>query len=226
MDIIPRACLICGDYAEKDSLFCDECGRYALSLTRVCPRCGSFLPLPSYSCHFCAVYSTSAIDRLFSPYLYAGAISKAITSMKYPGNMKMAAVLGRHLAQLLPDSYRDSSLILYPPMGKLDRYKRGFNQAAIFAEKMSDMHHIPLGLGMIKKKRKTGHQASLHGKERIKNLDGAFELSKPIDADRVIIVDDVITTGSTVNEIGKVLKRAGVKEVYAISLARTSLYFS
>lgn len=226
MNIIPRACVICGDYAEKDSLFCDECGKYSLSLSRACPQCGSFLPLPSYSCHFCAVYSTPAIDHFFSPYLYAGAISKAITSMKYPGSMKMASILGRHLAHLLPHSYREASLILYPPMAKMDRYKRGFNQAAIFAEKVSEFNSIPLELGAIKKKRKTGHQASLHGKERIKNLDGAFELSKPIKADRVIIIDDVITTGSTVNEIGKVLKRAGVKEVYAISLARTSLYFS
>ena len=223
---VPKACLLCGDYAEDNALFCDECGKYALHLSRVCPVCGSFLPLENFPCHFCATYSASEIDRFFSPYIYAGAIAKAITEMKYPGNRRAAAVLARHLAFFLPDAYKNASLIIYPPMSRIDRYKRGFNQAALLAETISQMYGIPLGVGVIKKRKKTEKQASLHGKERVKNLSGAFELSKPTELDRVIVVDDVITTASTVNEIGRVLKKAGATEVYALSIARTSLYFS
>ncbi len=227
MEWIPRACPVCGSIAAPNSLFCPECGKYALRLRRTCDVCGSFLPTPESECHFCAAFGSHYVDAFFSPYIYAGSISSVITAMKYQGNAGLASVLGKELARHVPDTYADADSIVHPPMSTLEQLKRGFNQSAVFAEHLSARYRIPVLFGAIKKVKKTAKQASLSGKARTINVSGAFEITEKSDIHgTVIIVDDVITTGSTVNHIAKQLKQAGAHTVYAVSLARTSLFFS
>src|SRR5262249_7330317 len=106
------------------------------------------------------------------------------------------------------------------PLQREREWKRTFNQAEIIARHMSNLSGIPCRL-ILKKSRKTRSQSSLSGNARRANLRGAFEMkSSESIPSSVLIIDDVITTGATIEECARTLRRAGVKRVYAVSVAR------
>ena len=99
---------------------------------------------------------------------------------------------------------------------------RGFNQALLLAYTMSEVHHIPLSYDNLFRTRPTRPQVELSGVERVKNVAGAFCLKRPqeVTGKRVLLVDDVFTTGATMNECASVLKASGAASVIALTLAR------
>jgi ComF family protein len=100
--------------------------------------------------------------------------------------------------------------------------ERGFNQALLLAYQMSEAHRIPLSLDNLYRTRPTRPQVELSGAERIRNVAGAFALRRPGEvADKhLVLIDDVFTTGATMNECSLVLKKAGASQVTAFTLAR------
>ncbi len=116
---------------------------------------------------------------------------------------------------------RDSNCITYVPMHRKDIVKRGFNQAMIIAKHLSSILGIKICFSMLRKTKLTPHQVGLTVEERRTNLKGAFEINKlPTGVKKVLVVDDVLTTGSTLNECSRVLKSAEVK-VRFFTLAST-----
>jgi ComF family protein len=106
------------------------------------------------------------------------------------------------------------------PLSKKRLRQRGFNQSAELARAVSKNYPIPLNLHAIARGRDTRAQTGLHRQQRLQNIRGAFDQVRAMDAGHVAILDDVVTTGSTVNELARVLKRAGVERVDVWSIAR------
>jgi len=155
---------------------------------------------------------------------YRSELGRAVLRMKRAAGDTLAAAMGRLLylrrggdvAALRPD------LVAPVPMFWTRRLVRGTNSAEILAEVLADQLHVPLARGMIVRCRNTLPQARLKPRERFANVRGAFRVRAGYawDGLRVVLVDDILTTGATASEVAGVLKRAGVSRVAAVVLAR------
>lgn len=147
--------------------------------------------------------------------LYEGALREAIRLLKFSSIKRLARPLGGLLSGLeLPEA----DIIVPVPLEKSSLKKRGFNQTLLIADALSKSCGVPLGSGVLFKIRKTPPQVGLPREERLRNLRGAFE-ARGVKGKRVILVDDVITTGATCTECSRALYRAGAEEVTAVVLA-------
>jgi ComF family protein len=152
--------------------------------------------------------------------LYEGALSAAINHLKFYGVKRLA----RPLAGLLCTFDLPGLDGIVPVPLSISRLReRGFNQSLLVARVMSRKFHIPLLMDNLMKTRETPPQIGLSAKERLLNLKNAFGVEGNINGFRLLLVDDVMTTGATVTECSKVLIKAGAKEVTVLTLARASM---
>jgi ComF family protein len=145
--------------------------------------------------------------------------------MKYGKVKSIAEILGRYLAENAPLKLIEKRTVIFPPMKFLDKLLRTFNQAEILADRVAKAHDLKFDPKLLKKVRKTAHQAGLDYEERTKNLKDAFALTRCVKGESFLIVDDVCTTASTIEEIAKLLKKNGAKNVNGLTLARRTPYF-
>jgi ComF family protein len=166
-------------------------------------------------------------DRAVSFGEYAGTLRDLIHLLKYDNVLPAAPVLGEKLAEAITQLQfdRDDPPLLVPvPLHKSKRSERGFNQADLIVRAAAK--HLPPGFEIapvLKRQRATHSQVGLTREERIANLRDAFRVIAPerVKGRTVIVVDDVMTTGSTVSECARVLKKAGAERVWAATVART-----
>jgi ComF family protein len=113
-------------------------------------------------------------------------------------------------------------MVMPVPLHRKRLRQRGFNQALLLAHRMSEQYGIPLVFDNLERVRPTRPQVELSGEERVKNVTGAFALRFPkkVEDKHILVIDDVFTTGATMNECAAVLKRAGSSQVTACTLAR------
>lgn len=228
--ILPAQCLIC-NLPSNNKLICDSCKK-PLTLQRpCCHHCGLSLPTSQPVCGDClkqTYYFTQlhALAEYYPPY------PKLIKQFKYSKQL----IYGELLAELLIDSINASHLkgelskidyLIPVPLHKQKLQKRGFNQAQLIAEKISNALAIPLILDATSRKKQTIAQENLSLLERKYNLKDAFSLSDISKTDfkgkYIVIIDDVVTTGSTVNSLCDILQKKGVKRVDVWCLCRTQL---
>ncbi len=152
--------------------------------------------------------------------IYSDTLAEAIHLMKFSGLRRLAQPLGRLLLNL---DIPKCDGIVPVPLSKKGLRERGFNQTLLISRVLSKELEIPLYIDMLLKRKDTPPQIGLNAKERIKNLRGAFEVSGKINDLRLLLLDDVMTTGATARECSKTLIKAGAKEVIVITLARSSM---
>lgn len=169
-----------------------------MNALRLCGRCQSRTP---------------AFDQTFAPFLHQGSIRHLITSLKFNADYKNARLLGQLLAEHVKQSAEMPDFLLPVPLHKARYRRRGFNQSIEIARHVANELEIPLDITSCRRHRDTPHQTGLAAKKRRKNLNKAFSLVKPIKAQRIAILDDVMTTGSTAHELALLLKKAGVSHV-------------
>jgi len=151
-------------------------------------------------------------------------LRRVVQKFKYGRRVSLGKPLGRLLAQGCEEFLQDCpvELIIPVPLHPKRLRWRGFNQSVLLARQVSRAYNIPLDPFVIYRNKETPPQTQLREEERRKNVRGVFSLNprKPIDGKRVLLVDDVYTSGATVNECSRSLKRGGAKEVYVLTLAR------
>jgi ComF family protein len=159
-------------------------------------------------------------DRIFTFGAYEGTLRKLIHIYKYGRVETLAKPFSEFLAQALPTTER-FDLVLPMPMHWRKRWERGFNQAELLARPIARRYGCALGSN-LKKKRATAPQASLSAAERRKNLKGSFAVSRAeqLHGKHVLLVDDVLTTGATLQAAASALKNSGASRVTALTLAR------
>lgn len=189
-----------------------------------CPRCG--LPYAKGSAaHLCGpcLREEYPFSRHLSYGLYEGPLREAIHRFKYGRDLTLEGPLGELALAALKEMGPPHPHLLVPiPLTKGRLKERGFNQSLLIARHLSRRTGIPL-LPLLVKVRETPSQTSLGPRDRRNNLKGAFALRDPfpLDGKRVLLVDDVFTTGATLSEAARTLLRAGASEVMALTLARS-----
>jgi ComF family protein len=154
-----------------------------------------------------------AFDATYAPFLHQATTRYLITGLKFNAQYKNARLLGLLLAQGLKQSASLPDGLLPVPLHKSRYRERGFNQSIEIARTVGKELQIPVDVNSCVRHRDTPHQTKLTAKQRRANVKNAFTVIKPITARHIAIVDDVMTTGSTVLELARVLKKAGVARV-------------
>ena len=231
--IYPPRCHICRtflDYANNGSRhFCIEClNSFSLVAPPVCSICGIPFGSKTQDDHLCerCLRKSPFYDLLRAPYLYKGTLMEVILQIKYSRKNYLADSLAPVFACFAEELFRNmEDLLLIPvPLHPQKLRERGFNQSLLLARGIEKKLNAELDFLSLRRVKYTGTQTGLNIDERRKNVRGAFDLVKGVQfKDRnVLLVDDVATTGSTMNECARVLKKAGCSRVYGLVLARTA----
>lgn len=222
----PATCVLCGrrsDITSRD--LCSDCEADLPANDRACSVCAEPLATDAREliCGQC-LRRRPRFDAALCAFRYAYPLDALVRSLKYRNQSAHARVLGDLLAHRLRRSIEDPvpELILPVPLANGRFRERGYNQALEIGRRLERLLHIPMSTDLIVRTRETPEQAGLDRKQRRKNIRNAFALSRKPQVRHVAIVDDVITTGSTVNEIARVLRKAGVRRVQVWAVARTA----
>jgi len=162
-------------------------------------------------------------DAVYSYGSYEGTLRQLVHLFKYDGMRPLARPLGRYLVEALPrEAHFD--LIVPLPLHWLKQWQRGFNQADLLAREVGRKWGVPVR-NVMRRRRATSPQAGLTNAKRRANVRGAFRLAgaggRRLEGMRVLLVDDVVTTGATASACARILKRAGAAHVALLALART-----
>lgn len=214
--LLPQDCFLCAA-PSGDSLLCPAC---AASLPRLsaerCPVCA--LPTPGAAVCGACLKQAPRFDATHAPFRYEFPLDRLIQSLKYAHRLASADFLGHALlplpAALPPD------LILPVPLAAARLARRGFNQALEIARPLARALDVPLEICGVRRDRDTMPQAGLPWKERASNMRHAFACEIDLSGQSVLVVDDVMTTGATLNELARTLKAHGAVRVENCVLAR------
>lgn len=207
-------------------ILCDQPGMKHFDL---CTPCFRALPREKNRCYCCAIpfsdnstkhqlcgqcqKAAPAFDNTYTPFTHQGTIRYLINQLKFNGAYKNSRILGLLLARYLAKNADLPELIIPVPLHPRRYRQRGFNQTYEIAKIISAQLNIPIDITSSQRVKNTPHQISLNAKERHKNIEGAFQIINPLNVSHVAILDDVLTTGATANELAKVLKSAGISRV-------------
>lgn len=225
--LYPPACSVCGAKVRAGKYLCDACEAKVVPIVPpFCQTCsepfeGSITG--AFSCANCA-HRTIHFDAAVSAYRGRGIVREIIHQFKYARQIHLRHIIAGWLYAALDDErVRDLSfnVIVPVPLHPTRQRERGFNQASLLAELLSAHTAIDCK-PLLDRIRYTTTQTALDRSERMENLHNAFRLRKNANVRglRVLLVDDVLTTGSTLSECARVLKRAGAVSVHAATAAR------
>ena len=209
---------------ENGSSVCGHCiGLIKRNPSPYCVRCGRSVDMAGCACDDC-LKNTPAFSKAYSAFLYEGTLKELILQFKYNGKLALSGDLSGFLSDFLydnPDILEGIDAITFVPIGIDRMIKRGFNQSKILAKHLSDSYGIPL-MDCIEKAHSTKHQNELSRSERLSNLKDAFRAKGGANLNglTILIVDDVMTTGATLNECSIALMKAGAAGVRCLTLAR------
>lgn len=228
--LFPQFCINCH---KEGHPICSDC----LSLIEVseytfCPFCPT--PQRVFENGLCPKHQNKYLDGLFSATSYQqGPVKKLIRNFKYSPYLKG---LGPHLAYLIVAHFAltknqlfqqnvENSVFIPMPLHKTKKRKRGFNQSEIIAKELSLALNIPLQTNSLIKIKKTESQTKLTKEERQQNIKNVFAIKNPqlIEGKVIFLVDDVFTTGSTMEEAARTLKSANATHVWGITPTREPL---
>ena len=220
--VYPKTCPFCGKVPERGEMVCRKCRR---GLTYIqeprCMKCSKpILDVEEEYCYDCRAKQHSYRSGR-SVWVYDDTMRQSISRYKYQGSLEYVLVYGEEIVKQYGEWIRAHGEILVPiPLHKRKRRSRGFNQAEILADVIGKKLQLPVMRDVLLRNKDTLPQKELSDTERLKNLQEAFAVNKkqfsPVN--KVMLVDDIYTTGSTIEACAKVLYEAGVKEVYFISI--------
>jgi ComF family protein len=214
--LLPASCLLCAADSAGD-LLCPACtADLPLLPAARCPQCADATSLGE-RCGAC-LKDPPAFAHTVALFHYEFPVDRLIQALKYGHQLPLAAWLGRRLAELL--NAADYDLIIPLPLHPARLQERGFNQSLEIARTLGTVLGIKIDTTLLTRRRATPPQAELPLKERGRNVRGAFECSGDLGGRRVLLVDDVMTTGSTVREAARILQLHGAGEITVAVAAR------
>jgi len=223
--LLPPVCILCGvagiANSRRNRDLCLPCQQSLPWAGSQCVRCALPLSVTAVEalCGRCQT-QPPAFEVCLSPFHYQAPLDYLLPGLKFSGRLALARLLGELMAQWL-DSVVDvpPEQIIPVPLHATRLRERGFNQAVELARPIARHFDLPLNLHGVRRTRATPPQSDLSRKERLKNIRGAFEVIRPLNG-RVVIIDDVMTTGSTAHELAGALLNAGAEQVEVWVCAR------
>ncbi len=209
----------CAGCDQPGSRWCVKCQREVRRLDPpLCPTCSQPVSI-SGKCSHCRI-SNPCIQRVRAWGEFGGALRRAVHALKYRRNLALGECLASHLGDLLVEEGWQVDLIVPVPLSSSRLRTRGYNQAALLAYPLSLAMGISYRPKVLMRTRETQTQVGLSVASRRANVQGAFAADPSVAKKRVLVIDDVITTGATLHECASALMQSGAKEVYGMALAR------
>lgn len=231
MDFVyPPQCLICsaGERTPETPHLCSAC-LAALHAEAPPPAIGfaaQIAPAPAGPPGLAAARGLVAyVDECHAAWPFSEKMQQVVHAMKYDGKRSLARLLARGMATRLvrdKDAMRGNTVIVPVPMHRRRQRERGYNHSALLAGELARLWHLPLEARALRRVRDTLQQALLPAADRPRNVDGAFAVKPPnaFGDLSILLVDDIVTTGSTANSCARVLKDAGAVCVCVMAVAR------
>ncbi|HHL45198.1 MAG TPA: ComF family protein [Gammaproteobacteria bacterium] len=222
--LFPSRCVLCGDSGTQN--------------LDLCRGCLAELPRNNYSCHTCALplsadsgewqcgacqKKTPAYDRCHAPLHYRYPVDHLLTQLKFHQKLVHARLLGTLMARWLTQPVLPELLVPVPLHSSRLR-ERGYNQALELARPIAKQLRLPIDSRICHRTNATAAQSGLNLEQRRTNMRNAFVVTGNLQAKHIAIIDDVVTTGHTVNEMARVLRRAGAERIDIWACARASLH--
>ena len=214
----PPRCVVC---KKVGTWLCNDCAQHIPPFyAPLCPRCGR----PENSQRLCKVCQTAPLNvaPIRATFLFQDAIRDVIHALKYRGARDILSPLGELMAEVWHYHKMESDLLIPVPLHANREAKRGYNQAVIVAKALGRQIGTPVAEGTLLRVRDTTSQTKLNREERKKNVNDAFTYTAwaTLDGKCVTLIDDVATTGATLDACAVVLLSNGAKSVNAFTLAR------
>ncbi|MEM7192864.1 MAG: ComF family protein [Pseudomonadota bacterium] len=225
--LLPPVCAVCRDPVSTQGLVCGPCfsGIEFIS-SPLCDRLGIPLPFdtgaPSLSA--AAIAAPPAYDRTRAVARYSNTMRDLIQSFKYRDRHEGLHLFGQWMGRAGAELLADADLIVPVPLYRSRLWSRRFNQSALLAREIAQRSGVTADCFVLQRTRRTASQVGLSADQRKRNVAGAFKVPQSraaaIAGKSIVIVDDVITTGATVEACARILKRAGAVRVDVLALAR------
>lgn len=219
--LYPPRCTFCEEILPLtvDNLLCFHCDQdYPLIQDPVCNQCGKQLAHDHELCLDCKKAHHS-YEKGIALYPYEGGIKEALYRFKYGGRRKYARFFAENMHRQLKETtfYHQVDLILPVPVSKERLKERGYNQAGEIARHLSKISKIPCNEHILVRDKDTKPQSGFSPSQRARNIKGAFKCLEEFDHKYkvILIIDDIYTTGSTINACAKVLKASGASTIYS-----------
>ena len=225
---MPRRCRRCGQILTQDGELCERClSELNFIHPPYCQKCGFPLeddnPNSKMLCASCLSKKRTPFRLVRSALYYDEASKNLILAFKFMDKTENARLLAAMLKVAAEDIFAKGVDIIVPvPLHYGRLVKRKYNQAALLAQELGKYSGVAVDCTSLVRHKKTRPQVEFSGRERIKNVKNAFSVPHPenLVGKRVLLVDDVMTTGSTLKECALALKKAGVISVDAVTVAR------
>ncbi len=221
--VFPPRCPVCDEVIHVGKDTCDDCRKKVVCIGEpVCKKCGK--PLENQRREYCS--DCARKQHYFSQgkavFVYQGEIRQSMYRFKYSNKREYAAYYAKEAARIYGGWIRRKQIeaIIPVPMYRCKEKGRGYNQAVVFAMALGERMQLPVEKRMVKRIRNTTPQKELNDVERKANLKKAFQLVPDIvKYKKILIVDDIYTTGSTIDAVAEVLLQAGVEEIYFLCIS-------
>lgn len=217
--VFPPTCRVCGRVSKE--VLCSDCmGGFPKIDGSICLKCGKPCQRDVDGCRECS-HKTLYFSRARSGGMYKGPLKEAIHQLKYKNGKGLSPYLARFISDAAGSLMSAVDATTYVPLSSYKESLRGYNQSRLIAQEISHLFSKPL-LSDLVKTHTIPEQNKLGLADRPHNIKGAFAVKNPMSG-RLLLIDDVYTTGSTVNECARVLLEAGAEEVFVLTVARTPL---
>lgn len=225
--LFPRdfTCDLCGnEIQDEKNHVCNSCLKTLPYIeTKTCMRCGGKVLGEERFCIYCKTY----VPEFFmarAPFVYTDIIAGKIKAFKYDNQRYLAETFAQFMANTYIQNDFSADVIVPIPLHKKRLKKRGFNQAELLSNELSKLLGIPV-VNALERIKETAFQASLNYNERQENLKGSFKVvDKTIKNKKILLVDDIYTTGATVKTASEVLRNdAKTGRIYVLTIAHTNI---
>lgn len=217
-------CLVCGDELDGEHAIngiCYNCLNKMEFLINPCPICGDKMDAENKLCENCKNRQTTYFKRCRSVFVYSGICKNLIVSAKFEGKRYLAKSMAKFMAECYYSHRLNCDLVTFVASGKQRIKERGYNLSELIATEFAKIVNLPVVATLVRIKET--HQINKTYAERQQNIAGAFELLPNLNltGKSVLIIDDVYTTGATMNECSRMIKLAGASQVFGLTLAHT-----
>lgn len=224
--LIPPACSICNQAVDETATLCPDCfGEIKFITPPYCKICGrpfEFDIMGECVCAEC-LKKRPLFLQARSAVQYNDMSKKILLPFKHADRLDLVPLMVKLMRRAADELMPDADVIIPVPLHWSRRLKRQYNQSALLVGKLAKLYHKTFSPCVLKRTRATPSQGHLSPDERKRNVTGAFVVAKPelVAGKRVLLVDDVLTTGATANECTKVLLKAGATQVCLLTFAST-----
>jgi ComF family protein len=224
--ILPPRCILCKKEIKEHPGVCSDCFKNIKFITEpICKSCGYPYEIDmelkkDFKCPNC-ISQKYKFDLARSAIVYNDFSKSLVLPFKHNDRTYFAGVFARWLKTSDKDIFKDIDYIIPIPIHKFRLIKRGYNQSSILAKYLSKLVKIPVLYNAVIRTKNTKYQGGMQLRARKENVKAAFKTkSKEIKGKNILLIDDVFTTGATVNECAKILKKSGAEKVHVLTLMR------